>query len=416
MKSLIRQTTFITASNVVTRIIAVLFSVILARVMSVADFGMFKYLIALSTVYAVVFAGIPTALTKFVGEDKGNKALVSDYLSSSLATSILLYLIIAVFISLFSSQAFYVVILVFALLVDSIYLGFTRGLLSYLKLAGYKLVQSVLQVSTLAVFYLIAGDIDLPYAVILFSFSGLISLLIFESIRPEIELRRKIPMETVKKLVRYAIPVSLGAIGWIVMLGTNTIVIKNYFDTDQVGFYGVAMTLAQVFSFLPEAIATILMPRASALRDKERIVKPLWMAVVSSLALSIALLAPLLYYKREIITLVFTEKYIAAAAIILPLSLAQIFISSHQIIAAAWQGLGRPGVPSITISIAAILNIVGSVLLTGRYGLAGAAVSIAVSSFVATIIISIWIAFWARGASKNNLDTEHAIGFTARGQ
>jgi O-antigen/teichoic acid export membrane protein len=374
----------------------------LARTLAVSDFGLFKYLLTMASIYAIAFAGFPTALTKFIGEDKSDRARVSGYFSSSLAISFAAFLILSIIIVIFSNNAISLVLLLFAVLIDTIYLGLVRGLLNYVKLAGFKLVENIAQLTILLFIYLVFHELSLNLAIVLYSLSGLVSLMIFESVRTEITLKLQVSILKIRELVHYAIPVSLGAIGWIIMLGTNTIVIEQFYGTDQVGFYSVGLTLAQVFSLLPESISTILMPKAAGIKDRSKVLKYVWKAVWASVALSAICLLPLLYFKSKIVTAIFTDKYIAAVGVVLPLSLAQVFISTHQIIAAAWQGLGCPGVPSITISIAAALNIVGSLLLTSRYGIAGAAVSIALSSFVAMVLITIWLWTWS---GANSLDT-----------
>jgi O-antigen/teichoic acid export membrane protein len=263
-------------------------------------------------------------------------------------------------------------------------------------LAGYKFFQGVIQLAVLMGFYLQGGKITLLQAVAFFSFSSVLSAIILEISMREIRLSWQFSVEKTRALIKYAIPVFLGAIGWVIMVGTNTIMIKYFRDTEQVGFYSVGVTLVQIFSLFPEAVSTLIMPKIAAIKDKTRVIKPLKLAVISCFGLSILFLIPLLYLKKYIITMVFTEKYLPTLAVILPLSIGQIFLAIHQVFASVWQGLDRPGIPSLTISIVAVLNLAGSYFLTKTYGIMGSAISIAICSIIAFIIISLPMIAWAK--------------------
>ncbi|MEM3374581.1 MAG: oligosaccharide flippase family protein [Candidatus Woesearchaeota archaeon] len=380
MFSTIKKTTYLTISNILIRLSSVLFFIILARSLSVSNYGSFRYLLTLSMMIGLFFTGIPTALTKYLSEKKDH-----SYTSTSL------FLMSFIFIILLIPSLFYdyrLSLFLFALLVDAFYLGFIRGLLNYIKLAGFKLLENIIQLIILIVSYILLKEINFDFAVIFYSFSGILSLIIFEIIKPEIKLT-KIDKQKIKQIITYTIPVTLGSIGWTLMFGINSIFIKMFHDTEQLGYFSVGTTIVQVFTFLPEAITTILMPKTSSLKDKSKLKKPLKLAILGTIITSTIGLILLLILNKFLITLLFGEKYIKTSLIILPLSLGQIFISLHQIYASIFQGLNKPQIPSTTISIAAFLNIIGSYFLTKNYGILGSSISNAITSFIALIIILI---------------------------
>ena len=390
MKKLIKQTTILTISNVLVRFTGMLFFVLLARYSSVSDYGLFRYLITIASLYAILFSGIPTAMTKFIGENKSDNKGVIDYIDNSLILMFITFFILVIIIVLFNSNKIYLILLLFAVLIDTLYLGFISGLLNYVKLFGFKLIENMIQLVILLISYFLYKEVNFTFAVIFFSFSGLISLFIFECFKFEFKLRFKYDKDKIKRIIKYTIPVALGAIGWQIMFGINTIFIQKFYNATQVGYYSVGITLVQIFTFLPAAICTIMLPKVASTQQKEKIYGYTKLAVIASLVISFAILILLLVFKSWLLNMIFTSKYLPALVILLPLSLGQICISLHQIYASVWQGLGRPGVPSITISIAAVLNIVGSYFLTKSYGIVGAAISNAITSFIALMIISIW--------------------------
>ncbi|HBC45954.1 MAG TPA: hypothetical protein DCZ43_02800, partial [candidate division Zixibacteria bacterium] len=92
MKHTVKQTFFLSTSNAITRFMGMLFFVILARSLTVADYGLFRYLLTLSSIYALAFTGIPTALTKYFGDGAINSERKNEYLSNSLFLILLIYL------------------------------------------------------------------------------------------------------------------------------------------------------------------------------------------------------------------------------------------------------------------------------------------------------------------------------------
>ncbi|MBN2368369.1 flippase [Candidatus Woesearchaeota archaeon] len=396
MNHLIKSTTALTATNVITKVTSMLFFILLARSMSVSDYGLFRYLITLSAMYGILFTGIPTALTKYLSHER---KLLKEYLSNTVFMMAIAFVVLSA-VALFSEYRIFLILFIFAVLIDSLYLGFVRGLLNYVKLAGFKLGENIIQLVILVISYFIFKELNFTFAVIFYSFSGLLSLIIFEIWKPELKFTRKLSKEKIKQLLKYTIPVTLGSIGWTIMFGINSIFIEAFSNTEQVGYYSVGMTLVQAFTFLPAAIATIIMPKVSSLKDKNRLLKPLTLAVLGTIAISAVGLVALLLLITPIINILFTDVYLPSAIIILPLSLSQIFISIHQIFASVFQGLDKPGVPSTTISIAAAFNVLGSYLLTKNYGILGASISSAVTSFLALILISIWFKIKWKTISK----------------
>lgn len=385
MKKLIKSTAILTLSNVITKVTSLLFFIILARLMSIQDYGALRYLIAVSSVYAIGFTGVPTALANFIPKSKKDTTKLT---SNAVVLMGILFIISIIATIIFEKNWFYLSLLIFALLIDSFYLGFCQGILNYVKLAGFKFTENALQLILLVSFFFILGTLSLNLAIIFYSISGILALLGFEVWNRELKIKLNISKKIILDLVKYTLPVSAGAIGWTLLVGINTIIIERMLNTENVAYYSVGITLTQVFMFLPMAISTILLPKTAALKDKTKLIKPLSFAILGTIATSCILLIALIIFKNEIITLLFKKEYLATAIIILPLGLAQICIALHQIIASVWQGIGKPIVPSITISIAAFVNLALSLSLTTSNGIVGAAISYAIASLIAVVLIS----------------------------
>ncbi len=402
----VKQTFILSASNVVTRFMGMVFYIILARSLSVSDYGLFRYLLTIASMYALLFIGIPTALTKFLGDKDSSPELKTEFLSNSLFLSIFAFLILTVVVYLFASYKIPLLLFIFAYMVDQYYIGFARGLLDYLKLNGFKLLENALQLSILIGAYLIYKGVSFNISVIFYCLSGIASVAIFEIVKPNHKIKLNLSLIRIKEIVRYAGPVTFGAVGWTLLYGISSVYIENFYGTEQVGYFSVGLTLIQIFSFLPDAIFTILMPKAAGLSDRRKIQRPLRLAVLACLASSVLILIPLYLFRVQIVSILFSAKYLPSVIIILPLTLAQVFLVIYQIYGTAWQGFGKPGFTSAIIAIAAGINIVVGFFMIKSYGIFGASLSLAISSIAACIIT---ILLWRRWVKRGGLETSESV-------
>jgi O-antigen/teichoic acid export membrane protein len=400
----VKQTFILSVSNALTRGMGMLFFIVLARSLTVAEFGLFRYLLTLSTIYALAFVGIPTALTKFLGDSGSDQDLKTEYLSNSLFLSVLVYLALAIVVLLFASHNILLLLFILTFLVDIFYVGFARGILDYLKLNGFKLFENVIQLAILISVYFFYRHIDFNFSVVFYSFSGLLSLAVFEIIRPNFKIKWRYSMKRIMEILRYAVPVTFGALGWTLLYGISNIYVEHFNGTEQVGYFSVGLTLMQVFSFFPDAIYTILMPKVAGLKDKRKILRPLRMATLGCLGVFVLISIPLILFPGLIVSFLFSPKYMPAVAVILPLMIGQLFLTLYKLYGTSWQGLGKPAITSIIIAIAAGINIVVGYFLTRSFGIVGASVSLTISAFATWVVT---ILFWRRWVKRGGLE---AIG------
>lgn len=388
MRNILKSTLLLTISTILTRVIAMLFMVILARTMTVSDYGAFKYLISISMIFSIGFSGFTTALSKYIGEDKEDRNKVIEYVSNTLILTSIFLVIILLSIHLSLPDSFYLNLLLFASFIDFFYIGFIRGILNYVKLAGFKLVENSIQLLILLISYFLHKQITFSFAIIFYSLSPIISLFIFEFAKPELIFRFKASINILSKLAIYAVTVSIGSIGWTLMFSINTIFIKHFYSNEYVGYYSIGVTFSQIFLFLPSALNTIILPKVSGIKDKSKIIKPITLAASFNMLLSLFGLLFLVLFKKYLLLWIFGEKYLPGLSVIIPLAIGQIFISTLSIYSAVWQGLGKPIFPTINICMAAIINTIGSYYLTQKYGIYGASISTAISSFFAMVSIT----------------------------
>jgi len=383
----VKSTIILTGSNVLTRVLSLIFFVILARAVSVEEYGLFRFLLSISMIYAVSFTGFTTALTHFIGKNKNNSTV---YATNSLIVSFIMFIVVSIGIILFQKDKTLSLLVFFSALIDFYYIGFIAGVLNHVKLYLFKLLENALQLGILLLVMIISQKVNFDFAILFYSISGLLIVILLELWRPQFQIDLKqISKNALKEIASYGYKVAFGAIGWVILFSINTIFIKILIGEAQVGYYSVGATVVQIFTFIPSAISTLILPKVSSIKDKKNIFKFVNFAALGTIIVSMALLIFLLIFDRYIIITIFGEKYLPAVAAILALAIGQIAISVYQIYASAWQGLGKPSIPSTIIFICCILNIIGSYFLTKNFGIVGAATSSAITSTIAMVWLTI---------------------------
>ena len=404
IRSSIKMTGLLTVFISVTRIINILYFVILARIFAVSDFGLFKYLITVAGIYAILFSGYAVALTKYISAAKEHTSIIMRYYSNTAFIMAIIYIILTIIITINEPKSLYVALFLYAALVDILYQEFSRGILDYTRLIGFKLIENIIQLAILIVVFIFYKELNFTAAVIVFCFSGTLSgmiLEIYSSTKLKFSLKY-LNKKIVIQLSQYAFPVMLWFAGSKLIESINTIFIKLDLSLEHVGHFSVGLTVVQIFNLIPLAISAIVLPKISNKKITKDILTKINIGIVGNLVVSIFMLAVILLFGRVIISSIFGSKYLTAYSVFLPLSLAQILLSTHQIYASIFQGIKSILIPAVTIGIGATLNVIGSYLFTAKYGILGASVSFAVSSLIITIIIVsiFYFNYWYRPTGR----------------
>ena len=81
---------------------------------SVEDYGIFRFLMTISFMWALFFTSIPTALTRYVGKYKDDKGAVAEYLYNSIILMLPIFLILSIIIAFVEVHNIYLILLLFS--------------------------------------------------------------------------------------------------------------------------------------------------------------------------------------------------------------------------------------------------------------------------------------------------------------
>lgn len=167
----------------------------------------------------------------------------------------------------------------------------------------------------------------------------------------------------------------------------------------QLGYYSMAVGLAELVFFFPNAVATLFFPHVaeSSREESDRQV-----AIVSRVALLVtaavaAALAPAAVLMIRIALPAFVPS-LPALFVLLP---GVVALSATKVVSGYVTGIGLPAVTSYVNVFAFVINIIANVVLIPRYGIVGASAASLVSYSVSSVVFT---AIAARMASARILD------------
>lgn len=393
---LIKSSAIIGSGNVASRALGFIFFIIVARMLVPAEYGFIRYILALASLVGFISTtGYQLALTRYLGANKENANDQDVYFSNSIAaiTVLLLLTTIAVLLvtEIVNKLSYWVLIVLIGLTVYYTYLAIIRGLFDYKKYTLFNIGNSLVKVALVGALFYLLKFYSSHAVLVIFAYSCMIPLVVLELFRPShISFRKTlISKNALKELTKFAIPVFIASGAGSVMIDVDIIFIELFIGMEAVGFYGVARTLTQIFSFIPMAISTVLVPEVAGFKNQDATKKYLKLSLVLTAVGSLLLFIGIYFFGDLLIRILFTERYIEALKALYILSAGMVIYSIYIIIDSFWVGIGKPSIPMIAVSITAGVNIIGNIYLIPKLGIFGAGMACTLSWLVGLMIISI---------------------------
>jgi O-antigen/teichoic acid export membrane protein len=405
-KFAVRGATTIFIISIIAAFLGYIVRVILARNLSVEDFGLFYAVFAFLGLIGIFKSfGFDKALAKFIPEFRSKSQ--NNFIKSSMLYVVFIQLatnsviIVAVYmlsnflaVNYFHDNQAVVLlkILAVAFFVDSFiqtlktsFQGFKR----MLYFSGIDLVRMLLIIGIIFFgFRLGYGILSPVYAylvtpVILFAVFGAV---LVKKIFPEFfQSRFLVDKKLLKRLSKYSLFILATTIGGIV-LGYTDIVMLTYFSGLQaVALYSVALPTSRIIIYFPRAIAGVLLPVTSELWAKRKL-NLLKEGMESLYKYMFMIVIPLVFmvfsFAGLIISIFFGQDYIPAANAMKILSVGMLFAPITGICINFLSGIGKPQIPSIMVYSAAIFNFIANLILIPMFGIIGAAITTTLSHFI----------------------------------
>ncbi len=399
-----RQGVFFTSLGTVVNIISIfLETMIVVRLVSTESYGIYVLMTAVvNFLVTVVDFGFKTSVTQYIsGGDHSRQALVAY---STLIFRLLVLAVVSVIIwlardilrlvdpsaELVRYAAYIGVMLAFASL-DELFQALLQGFRTFQQMAIAQIVRSIfrllLSIIFLAVFKL--GIMGLVYSwVISFAISSAYQYLVLP-----IPKRLLWQRSLLREILRFGFPLQLDRILWFVSSRVDVLLLGAFIGPTGVALYNVATTIPSALSRLTQSYAAVFYPTMVSLLGEGKRRQATWMLdhsvrLCSFAGAFVAIGAVVL--SKEIVTLVFSEKYasssVAFALLMLGFHMTFVVMLTGYALTAA----GAPGRSLGQNTVRVVTAVVLNLLLIPRLGFVGPAVAHLTSSYVANPV-AVWL-------------------------
>jgi len=392
--------------TVFTSIFSYLIRILLARKLTVAEYGLVYAIFSLFGLFSLLKTlGLPTALTKFTAEFKTKKQ-VKEIKSSILATSIILVslgALLTLFFFLTSNffAAYYFKTPIASLLIKIHSFTFILSAILSIPSAVFRGYQKQFSFSSME-FVKETTFFIATYLLLIFNFhifspmiAGIIAFLVeiivffpifFKKTMPNFfKIKSHLNKPIFKKLIYFGLPVIFTGIAGKVFSHVDIIMLTYFRSLEEVGLYNAAMPTSKMLWRLGAILVVILLPLSTELWNKKEfkrlregisfLYKYLYIIIFPSAIV-------LFLFPKIVLSLLFGEAYLGAVYALRILSVGAIFIVLSKINFSMLTGFGHPKFVAKTTITTAIINLIGNLILIPLIGIEGAAISTSISFFL----------------------------------
>ena len=402
MSSITKNSTITFSSQILIFALGFVASIILARVLGPGGKGIYALIVLVPALMLKLGSlGIEAANVYLAGSKQYG---IKDIISNSLFCSILLSsILISLFFGVFHLEIFqnfldsnqinpfylWLVVLTvpFSLLsgfLISIFLG-KEKIIIYNKINIFQAISQLIAITVFvvilkqgvlgAVISYVLGIIGLALVVILF---------ITKFTKITFSFNRKL----LKDSTKYGLKAYFGNLTQFLNYRLDMLLVAAFLTPASVGFYSIAVGIAERLWMLPGAIATVLFPRISSLKDTEannltpRIARHTFL-IIFIFSLILALIA------KPLIKILFGSVFLPSVMPLIILLPGIIALGGCKILTADLAGRGKPQFGTYAAFASLVVNIPLNLWLIPKWGISGAAFASSTAYITATLMVMV---------------------------
>jgi O-antigen/teichoic acid export membrane protein len=407
---LLQSVLAIFSGKAVIKLVGIVFTPILVRILSQSEYGVFASVMALFGIIQLVSkVGLFDSVRKHIAEhptgsrEQAGMVLTSTVLGigyglvATAITAILIYLPTP----LGGEYATYFLLLVSAVVASNV-LAVFRGVfygrqqeriserISIFERVTYSTLALLLAYAGLGVFGVFLG-----YTVAIYASAIIAGWLVYRTV--DIDLGRSLQAlgKHTRTIATYGGVQATGGVAALLLYRTDLILVEYFRTSAEAALYKAALTPAELIWFVPQVIQMALLQNASNHWSNGRveIINENAKTALKYAFLTLTVLAVGLFgLAEEFLTLYFGPDYAESAYPLRILLAGTFFFGLSRILVPVLQGTGRLKYTESVTVLALCVNVGLNVVLIPRYGIEGAAIATAVSyCFIFFGILIVWL-------------------------
>ncbi|MBI2617091.1 oligosaccharide flippase family protein [Candidatus Gottesmanbacteria bacterium] len=401
-----RNTYMVFAGNIISAFFAFLFTVVLVRGLSFADFGYFSALLSfLLLVSDLTDIGIGSSLSAFIPKLEADRQKLLVFLKTSFflqagvagTVSILIF-----FLSSFLSIIFfhtrdltYLVQITSLGIFCTILANFLQYVLSARQMFfKVSILSSFGGASRFALLLLVLGFSTLNVDNALWAHTVMVILLLILAIKfvGVKFLKARFSISDLKNLISFTS--FLGVARGLTALASRLDVLMLIALTNptEAGIYSTASRVVSIYPLLSGSFSTVIAPKLTATTDRKRL-KDFMIKVTIGTGGIVTTILVLILFAHPFITVLFGQKAESAVSVFQLLLLAMIFfVASIPVVSLAIYYLRKPHILSVNSIIQLFVVIIGNLFFIPRFGRMGTAYSLIIAYGI-TLFFTAYLVF-----------------------
>jgi len=401
---LLQRSLLLFGSGALARLLGFGFSIVAARALGPAGFGIVALTLTLANLASVTLYNSPAGLSRALVKSSNphdQEVAVSNYtvvVGALLLASILAAIPLGWLAGLRGWVLAGLIANLLGIAALSFYREIQRGGERFKAVAAYNVTCNLVQLVAVAVFWMF-GLAQPALYIIAFGLSSVAAMAIVHLfgtfwVRPSLV---HVDREGVVPVLRFVAPMVMQTAFFMIWFNADVVALRVFSNLTTVGTYGATKSLSNAAVMIPSAIATALLPHAARVAATE--VRTYFRnLLVPVCAASLVPLAALAVMGPWILSHVFGPGYESAAPALVILSAVMTMYGISLTMEASWIAMDRPNLVLVATAASAAVTVVVLVPLVLYLGMAGAAAALV--SGVAVKLAILALASLGKGASR----------------
>lgn len=207
---------------------------------------------------------------------------------------------------------------------------------------------------------------------------------------PEFKFSIKEELILAKRLIFFAVPVSITALAEMLLYSVCTLIMGTFLTATAIGYFTAADPISRLPLIVSNSLATTILPAASeayATRNKPLLQKYVDASYKYGMVFVVPMCVGIAIFAKEIMGLVYftNSAYMNGALALAILVIGMTFYSVFTISASIVQGIGNPRVPMYVLIFGSIITILLGWYMIPILGIEGGALATTIASFIMMI-------------------------------
>jgi len=269
---------------------------------------------------------------------------------------------------------------------EAFYSSFISSLGSVFKLSLYRTFIVLIQFISIKIYLKTTSSASLFLLTLFLTIPSFFSILILEYYNSQIAIKFHLTKSIIKEILRFAFIATIGSISYTLINSLNTIMLKKFYNVNLVSLYSSAETICSIFMIFPLSLAPFFLNQLSKIEFFKNKIQSLLQMIFFYVFICFILFLIIIIYGKDLIFLIFGEKMRRSNEILLFMSISSILIGITVFISQFYFSILKPRTPALILFSSSIFMFIISFFLVKKYNLAGASLSLLLTSIFSFIL------------------------------